>query len=515
MPSQDPIFPFEVFGRIIEVIADTPLTNGPLMLDPIATIKQCSLVCRAFMHMTRPYIFRRAELSFRKAKEAHLQRLLQIFEAEPDRRNHIRELHLNFEQYLGQPAPLLELERYNDLLLHSPNIQDVTLFYSSSMYEFFMAPDHITSFCNRILEAYSIKGTLRSLTAKKIDGLPYDILFASDSFQRLSLDRCNWPKVLTPVTHLTVLRLRKIYTLPINILQYFPNLEELSLTSMSFNTDPENNDYPETTLRPCLGLTALSLSTHTDEYGKLCSYLRQHGEKYDQGPFDMLRNVQVDIVYPIVDDMIAVSDLFLSMSSLRHISITMELSRARDRLSLQEYQIDEHIAALPMLQSLNLVFKMFPWNSSYAPTVESLASMFLSPNPHSPLRHFELHLYVEPLGRRQVIEPWSHLSLWCYNCLCFPNFEKLTLKLTHIIEDDAQEESDRLRLHVGEMQAAINSKSNLKRPGPSLLTTIIHEFTDASKPCPNPIRTSQAKRQDIDKLKASKHEREPWKFCAA
>ncbi|PPQ73839.1 hypothetical protein CVT24_012264, partial [Panaeolus cyanescens] len=303
MLDHGPIFPSEIFTSIIEHLFEEEASLGRRSdvlasireKERLATIDACTHVCKAFKYICRPFYFRQVELGFNEntAGQRRFDHLLQRIDTNPEIVRYIRALRIDWKGTPpGAPTPQCnnreDLAQRMNFLLNIPNLQSLSLCFSKVSQEFNLPSAlEVKAFCNRLIDSYTSLTVTRSTTihsfhAQKVAGLPYDKILACPTLHTFSLDRCLWPVLKQPVSHLASLKLRKISSyIPISSLLYMPNLTELSLDSAYFNDDPaDHNGQPElrTPLRPPYGLKTVTLHTAiglTDQFHIFASEAKQ------------------------------------------------------------------------------------------------------------------------------------------------------------------------------------------------------------------------------------------------
>lgn len=293
--QQRPVFPPELFEAIIDSLAERPsavtLTN-----EQSTDLNACSLVCRMFLSLTRAHLFRLVMFSL---QEDGLNRLIKLLEGVPNVGNHIQELSIKRNMYTWLSIPDKDLERATDLLLGLPAVNSIAVCgYSQYGNINNASTDSVSSFCNLLIDTYAKRGTLRTLTVKKVVDLPFTTLFSSNSMTVLSLDRCHLPPFTEPITTIKSLTLRKI-PFDVSILSYFPNLEELRIIRADIK-EPSKSANPA--LKPPFQIRSLTLDQCSDHGGSdaetvsistLLDYFFSAAEKNDLKPFRHLASFGV------------------------------------------------------------------------------------------------------------------------------------------------------------------------------------------------------------------------------
>ncbi|KAF9044081.1 hypothetical protein BJ165DRAFT_1528649 [Panaeolus papilionaceus] len=102
----DPVFPIEIFGLIIEDLA-SGLIRKP---DAVGDIRACSLVCKGFVSLCRPHLFRRISIGRYEREQGALDRLTHLLGQNPEIQDFINEVHYNTTRYISAPhEPLYDL----------------------------------------------------------------------------------------------------------------------------------------------------------------------------------------------------------------------------------------------------------------------------------------------------------------------------------------------------------------------------------------------------------------------
>ncbi|KAF9044080.1 hypothetical protein BJ165DRAFT_1404940 [Panaeolus papilionaceus] len=83
----DPVFPVEIFGLIIEDLA-SGLIRKP---DAVGDIRACSLVCKGFVSLCRPHLFRRISIGRNERERGALGLLTYVLGQNPEIQDFINE----------------------------------------------------------------------------------------------------------------------------------------------------------------------------------------------------------------------------------------------------------------------------------------------------------------------------------------------------------------------------------------------------------------------------------------
>ncbi|PPQ76879.1 hypothetical protein CVT24_008532 [Panaeolus cyanescens] len=491
-----PIFPPEIIARIIEFLFDEELPldsdrNSPALNDirvkgRLATINTCTSVCRVFRHITRPLYFQSVELGIKKgsASERRFDRLLQITSsADSSGSNsdfilrHIRHLCVNMEE--TSPGELMQhlnsedIARRISFLLNIPNLRSLSLRYSEVSFAWVsvdsepqathLSTPEVTALCNRLVESYvtSTTAILQSLHATKIQGLPYDRIFACKTLHTLSLDECPWPELKKPIPHLKSLRLENMPTyIPLDNLFYMPNLTELSMTATYFERNPATHDDPTHTSSSMsrftlpYGLRRIHLGTgfyRPDQFEVLFNFLQCH--KHNSTTIEPTLPLLHTLSCPIpLSGNGALVPYLQHLPPLQNLSIMVFVPWASSSELLSGLNLDAHLSTggeLTSLVYLSIQVESGIDNPVLMPLFTSFADIFSSITPGSDnnLRYISLTLqaafkYIRspravvpdqadttnpPLVEMESL--WIGLTAFLKNCSNLPRLQKVTLKM--------------------------------------------------------------------------------------
>ncbi|PPR03660.1 hypothetical protein CVT24_007774 [Panaeolus cyanescens] len=280
--SQQPVFPLEIFEVIIDILAARPSTIA-LTKEQTTTLKACALVCKMFLNLARPHLYRFVEVTLetvtvRLPELRHLNDFVHLWERKPVIKQYVQQLSFQL-QNLNWPAlpSEAEFERYAHSLSSLPSVKIIAISYrqcrrASNAAQIpadiakLSTSDRVGALFMRLIEACAARKTLHTLSCKKMAQLPYQQLFASVTLTTLSLDRCGVPPLTEPIRGLKSLTLRKM-PLPVSTLSFFPDLDYLGI----FRADITKCDRAASLPPPSFGLKTLDLDrcTYFNESGSL------------------------------------------------------------------------------------------------------------------------------------------------------------------------------------------------------------------------------------------------------
>ncbi|PPQ64471.1 hypothetical protein CVT24_008481 [Panaeolus cyanescens] len=315
MDVKIPVFPTEIFGRIIDILCEKP-SSIALTPEEWCNANNFSLVCSSFLPLARRHIFRCIRLKWCRSLEYQFENLALLLESSSGIQTWIRFLGIDLGYYFGKHiSPVLT--RALSACLSIPHLESHDILYSSSDRECLTSEMGIGLLCHQLIANYLSKDILRVLVAKQFAGLTISPSLSS-SLHTLDLKRCdlNLTEAIHSVKYLTIRKMEVSFT----FLSYFPNLEKLRIIRAHF-VQGENVTTP---LRPPAHITHLGLELcngmgeHGDEIAKSISQFLDlfHLESTKRGinPFNALQTL--DIVVPHDFDFSALAVLFQNITRL-------------------------------------------------------------------------------------------------------------------------------------------------------------------------------------------------------
>ncbi|KAF9041377.1 hypothetical protein BJ165DRAFT_1530107 [Panaeolus papilionaceus] len=301
MTDDRPVFPPEIFGEIIDILAIQ--TPAMALTDiQIATLQVCILVCKLFQTLSEPHLYRYVSFGLQESGRKQLNRLADLLETRPIVMEYIRHINFNLKDFRPTPdnETTTDFERI-DLIVSLPNVESVNINYSRVTYlqpETLNPQNPVGSLCHRIIEGHVLRGTLRSLIAKKLGDIPFTLMATRTMLHTLSLDRCDLTALSQAMPSVKHLTLRKIYLLD-STFSYFPNLEELHL----MHPDICQCDDPSRFSAPSFKITTLVLercngyggTDINDSITSLRSYFQSKAHEQGVQPFEKLHTFGISL----------------------------------------------------------------------------------------------------------------------------------------------------------------------------------------------------------------------------
>ncbi|PPQ69801.1 hypothetical protein CVT24_003077 [Panaeolus cyanescens] len=315
MGDQLPVFPIEIFGRIIDILCEKP-SSLALTHKEWCNANNFSLVCSYFLPLARRHIFRCIRLRWCRPLEYQFENLASLLESSSGIQTWIRFLRIDLGYYVGKRVSPV-LTRALSACLSIPHLESFDILYSSSDHECLTSEMGIGLLCHQLIANYLSKDILRVLVAKQFAGFTISPSLSS-SLHTLDLKRCdlNLTEAIHSVKHLTIRKTEVPFTFPF----YFPNLEKLRIIRAMFVQE----EKAATPLKPPSTITHLVLELcngvggHGDDIGTSISRFLNffHLESTKQGidPFNALQTL--DIVVPQYFDFSTLAVLFQNVTSL-------------------------------------------------------------------------------------------------------------------------------------------------------------------------------------------------------
>ncbi|KAF9041316.1 hypothetical protein BJ165DRAFT_1488429 [Panaeolus papilionaceus] len=445
--TEESAFPFEIYGKIIDIIDNESVATGlslSAIRDNTFTLKSCALVCRAFGHLTRPYIFRTANISLYEGKkgDTRLQQFTRLLEEKPSYRDYITDLHLNFVDselgYVPIYHQVVKLQQCIDIVRLLPNINSLTLLSPPPWCDPQSSDaDGTSALFGQLIDFCGIGGPqLRTLHARRLDYLLHAKISGS-ALVSLTLDRCQWLRLSAPLPHLISLKAKNISApIRLSFLFYLPNLTELEFELCEFQEETHRRKKKATApvLRPSFQLTTLSINPSKlfiIEYLKFYGFYCDHQEETGVEPFQNITTLKIGTDSTGITST-SIPDL-TCMPTLRHLFVRVDTPSALGRLQLEKQKLS--------LLSLTLKLTANPWSTYHDETVAALPEIFTSITPDNGLRKLTLEIMVpaecSSYSDQHPNDPFSGSAFWpnlvkfLLNCLNFPMLRTVIIELRY------------------------------------------------------------------------------------
>ncbi|KAF9034360.1 hypothetical protein BJ165DRAFT_1598559, partial [Panaeolus papilionaceus] len=245
---ENAIFPLEIFQHIVDHL---PQTSATASIPQLRSFRNCSLVCKDFVALCRPHIFRDIELGIYRDVSVSRSRLIEVLEKNP-----------NISSYVKSVRYTLNSESEEDLITRNGRrVIDYSSIYNDhqdpSLHTFFLrieslSIDHGSSsdrehrfspcfqsqcynLSKLILQDFWNHTTITSLNIHRVPAALQDVL-SLPSLQSLTSISCEWLGNYTPPQHPKsrppCFALREVYLskpdlLPITVFEYCPKLSSI------------------------------------------------------------------------------------------------------------------------------------------------------------------------------------------------------------------------------------------------------------------------------------------------
>ncbi|PPR00333.1 hypothetical protein CVT24_004616 [Panaeolus cyanescens] len=240
-----PVFPQEIFGVIISHLgwAADKLRDGYYDGDSNADLKKCSLVCKSFADLCRPYIFSSLDITFDHGGPVpSLDRFARLLAHKPILADYVKSLTCIFD------ATNIEAKQVSGLtvLFKLPNIQKLVIPAAygdiSGHYTLHYTPESHQLTYRKIFDHFMTSQKLTTMELSNMWYPPLIRLFSSPALRNLEFRRClidqsDWkslPDICIPANgfNLTRLYAADVIDFPFSILSCCPSLEVLEMENI-------------------------------------------------------------------------------------------------------------------------------------------------------------------------------------------------------------------------------------------------------------------------------------------
>ncbi|PPQ83957.1 hypothetical protein CVT24_006133 [Panaeolus cyanescens] len=166
--QQTPVFPLEIFGIIIEIIARSSPNYPSLGSDELEKLAACSLTCSSLHELCRRQIFRSVSIRFNSHSGKKLLRLMGILKAKPVIKTEIVDVFVSLLSSDWDQKKFNKLKRNAHHPSTFPAVQrlrivDGNTFTEGGRYHARPAgcPEFAQNFCRELIESYTKLPTLR------------------------------------------------------------------------------------------------------------------------------------------------------------------------------------------------------------------------------------------------------------------------------------------------------------------------------------------------------------------
>ncbi|PPR03914.1 hypothetical protein CVT24_008117 [Panaeolus cyanescens] len=290
--------PPEVLGHITNILADS------LEISNVKDLKSLALVCKAFLPFCTAIIFSQIDASGRFGHEWHsiqghvqrLQRLAQVFKANPKLLKHVRKLKI----YLDEEQESYGLYVcFQDTILGFPNLTHLS---SETMAK----PGNgsaVLAWQKRMIEHYLAQNTLCGLSIESVVDIDFAKILNCTSLRQVDLITlpiscpiATSPSRSTSIFGNNICKIQ-IYSnprFPLSILSLLPHLKDLNLNNTGVIPSGLCEEH-----RPSLMLETLCLRLENiDDLRAFCNFYKQHAKKAGLRPFEHLKKLEIRIREP-------------------------------------------------------------------------------------------------------------------------------------------------------------------------------------------------------------------------
>ncbi|KAF9041332.1 hypothetical protein BJ165DRAFT_1488533 [Panaeolus papilionaceus] len=440
-----PSLPLELFDYIVDVIGWQP-SDTPLTVEQTISLQSISLVSKSFVALARTHLLRNVPIDLVGMKKTRLNTLVQLVATKPELSHFIRGILINLDvsQLHDDQVDSTALQRHEQFLLELPRLHAVTVLYPylDNLEEEPESPDcskwQLAQFCRNVMGKIALNGTLCILNTTNIKQLPLSI-FACSALQSLSIEdgRLVSPTALQRSDSLTKLSLIEM-NVPISVLSYFPNLEELYLLwtnllpSQALSSSPPSLPFGLKNLTYRCGLgntTSLSL---------ISTIFRHQASKLGTQPFRFLRTITLEFeentrcvagIWELLEDTIVLQDLNIQVRGKHWLTSSL----------IVELNANQHLERVCRhLHNLRVIFIERESNEkgTLMKNLQILLASFPSDNE---LAHIHLTLrgrLVQGFEEKLDLEPWPSLVCILARCSTFRKLETVNMVLETTLDTD-------------------------------------------------------------------------------
>ncbi|KAF9044082.1 hypothetical protein BJ165DRAFT_180761 [Panaeolus papilionaceus] len=261
--SQNPIFPLEIFHLVLKNLSYVELDEYDVIVENlnIADLRQCSLVCRAWVPICQAHLFECGHVDSHSSTSGHEEGIIAAIAEHPKLASYVRKIYYSIVVGDQDHHPD-ESEQYVSTLLALPNLHSIGLvptkkpdlgFFGqlSTNFDRLFAGDFVFF---RFWEAYMSSTSLRDLALKYIKDVPLATFLSYPNLRSLTLNCCecaDWPVSTTTLrtSNIESLELRLIRNISYAFLGFLPLLKKLSTRDVRWQMPSTSRDRYISTFR--------------------------------------------------------------------------------------------------------------------------------------------------------------------------------------------------------------------------------------------------------------------------
>ncbi|KAF9041333.1 hypothetical protein BJ165DRAFT_1488534 [Panaeolus papilionaceus] len=438
-PTDAPTLPLEIYDHIVNIIGRQP-PGTPLTDEQSNTLQSISLVSKSFVALAKTHLLRNVRIELAGANRGRLHNLVQMIETKPSLANFIQGVIINLEFILFDDHDRLDSEtgqRYNSFLVELPKLHAITVMYpyiEESMEEEpeFQGFSNLFAICGNLMESLALRGALSFLKVVNVEKLPPSI-FACPLLQSLSI-RSGQAIALQCSDSLKSLLLSHM-EVPISVLTYFPNLEELSLlwTTLLPITRSHNPLSPPSGLK---SLTYRHASGETTDLTLISAFFHHQTSVLEIQPFRFLQTLTLIFGRDVADES-GITTLLENIAELHVLSIQVHRAKGWLLSSLCCHQRTNSVLRKIHTLNLTLISEELDDKAHSESFMQNLQSLFASISPDNELKgiHLSLGYFVRGYENRINLEPWPNITQVLTTCSKFRKLEVLEFVLDDTLYD--------------------------------------------------------------------------------